>query len=105
MMDMSGEKKMEQSETVVPELKSDVYTPIIEEVGAAGEKGMKSNTTSFISYSEDVIHTVNGYNRNSNSLDESYFGGSNESYTGTTTNNFFTISLAVVLYYRDFDGC
>ena len=27
---------------------------------AAGEKGMKSNTTSFISYSEDVIHTVNG---------------------------------------------
>ncbi|KAL1802041.1 hypothetical protein ACET3Z_030688 [Daucus carota] len=59
---------------------------------AAGEKGMKSNTTSYISYSEDVIHTVNGkadlissgragYNRNSSSLDESYFGGSNESYT------------------------
>ncbi|KAK1402388.1 YTH domain-containing protein [Heracleum sosnowskyi] len=75
-MDMPGEKKMEQSETVAAGLKSDVYTPIIEEEGAAGEKGMKSDTTSFLSYSEDVMPTVNGYIRNSSPLDAGYFSGS-----------------------------
>ncbi|XP_074379551.1 uncharacterized protein LOC141720812 [Apium graveolens] len=82
-MDMPREEQMEQSETVSAGLKSDLCTPKIEEDGAAGEKGMKSDTTSFLSYSEDVMPTVNGYNGKSSSLGDAYFGGSNESSKGS----------------------